>query len=167
MKKYLTMLLAMCLLSGCLKKDNILDYRGIEPVVMIPNANYPSKGLFAPALIDSAYGTTKLNLIGKYSFQTPPNEDVKIVFAKDDALFTQYNSTLFIKYLPLPAESYELGNLETTIPAGSQTVNLPIKIIPAKLAGPNKYLIAFSIVSAGGNKVAQNSKSMIFTLKGQ
>lgn len=145
----------------------MIDYRGIEPLVLNPKSNYPSKTLFASPLVDSAYGVTKLNLVVKYSFQQPPAQDVKVVFTKDDALANLYNSSLFIKYLPLPADGYELTAQQVIIPAGSQSVTLPVKIIPGKISGPNKYIIAFSLVSADGVKIAQNSKNMIYTLKGQ
>jgi len=167
MKNYLITMLTLCLLMGCLKNDDVvLDYRGIEPLAINPNANFPSKGVFPTPLIDSAFGVTKLNLTAKYSFQMPAPQDIKVSFTRDDATASQYNTTFGTTYLPLPLDCYELP-AQAIIPAGSQTVILPVKLFPNKISGTKKYIIAFSLTSADGVKIAENFKTMVFTLKGQ
>ncbi|WP_169472331.1 DUF1735 domain-containing protein [Pedobacter hiemivivus] len=168
MKTYILMLLMACVLSSCLKTDDgILDYRGIEPLVINPKANFPSKAIFAAPAIDSAFGVTKLNLRAKYSFQMPAPRALKVTFVRNDALITQYNLVNGTNYLPLPTDSYEMSGTQVVIEAGSQEGVLPIKVLPAKISGANKYIIAFSLSDADGVNIAENFKSIVYTLKGQ
>lgn len=156
----------MCLLSSCLKNDdNILDYRGIKPIVINAKANYPSKTILPVPLVDSVFGITKLNLTAKYSFQTPAPRDLKVTFIRDEAIMAKYNAVK--TFVPLPEDAYEMTANEAIIPAGRQLGVLPVKIIPAKIAGPKRYIIAFSISTAEGIDVPANTKTIIYTLKGQ
>ncbi|WP_165503576.1 DUF1735 domain-containing protein [Pedobacter hiemivivus] len=167
MKTYILMLLTACLFTSCLKTDDgILDYRGIEPLVINPKANFPSKAIFAAPAVDSAFGVTRLNLTAKYSFQKPAPRDLKVTFTRDDALIAQYNLANGTNYLPLPADSYEMSGTQVVIEAGTQEAVLPITVIPAKISGPNKYIIAFSLMDADGINIAENFKSIVYTLKG-
>ncbi|TCC99464.1 DUF1735 domain-containing protein [Pedobacter hiemivivus] len=166
MKIYILMAMVMLSLSSCLKnKDEILDYRGIKPIVINPKSNYPSKTILPTLLTDSAFGVTRLNLIAKYSFQAPAPRDLKIAFIRDDAAMAKYNP--FNTFTPLPADAYEMSANEAIIPEGMQLGVLPVKIIPGKIAGSKRYIIAFSISSAEGIDIPGNSKTIIITLKGQ
>lgn len=166
--KYLLILVAACLLTSCLKtNDEILDYRGIEPLVLNPKANFPSKSAFASPLVDTAFGVVKLNLTAKYSFQKPAPRAIKVTFTRDDALAAKYNQTFGTNYLPLPSDSYEMPSAQLNIPAGSQEAILPVRILPARISGDAKYIIAFSITGADGVKIAENSQNIVYTLKGK
>lgn len=168
MKTYILILLAACLFTSCLKnKDGILDYRGIEPVVLNPKSNFPSKGFFPMPVTDSIFGVTTLNLVAKYSFQKPAPKDIKVTFQRDDAILAQYNATMGTDYLPLPTDAYEMTTTQATISSGMQTGILPVKIIPAKISGSKDYFIAFTITQAEGITIAENQKTMIYTLKGR
>jgi len=166
MKNLLIMAIA-CFLASCLKTDdNILDYRGITPLVMNPKSNFPSRAVFATKAVDSAFGVTTLNLMAKYSFQIAAPRDIKITFTRDDALIAKYNQTFGTSYLPLPADSYEMTSNQLIIPTGSQEAILPVNVIPAKISGNNNYIIAFSITNADGINIVENFKSIVYTLKG-
>lgn len=168
MKNYIWMLLAVCTLTSCLKTTGEkLDYRGIQPLVLIPASNFPSKGVFNTAVADSAAGVTKLNLVAKYSFQVPAPKDITITFRRNDDLIATYNQTFLTAYKPLPADAYTMSSLQVVIPAGSQTGTLPITVIPDKIKGTTKYMIAFTVDNAEGILIAENYRSMIFNLKGQ
>jgi hypothetical protein len=167
MRTLTTMLLAVCLFTSCLKNDIKLDYRGIAPLVINPKFNYPTLGFFPTAVTDTVFGKTRLNLMAKYSYQTPAPKDIIVTFKRDDDLVTQYNTKFFTRYLPLPADSYQMSGLQVTIPAGSQIGTIPITIIPSKIAGVNKYMIAFTIVDAQGIEIADNQKNIVYGLKGQ
>jgi hypothetical protein len=168
MKNLILILFAAVFLSSCLKNDdNVLDYRGITPLVINPKYNYPSIGLFPTAVVDTAFGKTRLNLIAKYSFQTPAPKDIVVTFKRDDDMVTTYNSKFLTKYQPLPADCYQIAGLQVTIPAGSQTATLPITLVPAKIAGTTKYMIVFTIVDAQGIQIPDNQKTIIYGLKGQ
>jgi hypothetical protein len=162
------MLMATCLLSSCLKNDiDVLDYRGIKAIVINPKANYPSKTIFPTALIDTAFGKTVLNLTAKYSFQTPAPRDLKITFVRDEALIAKYNLSMGNVFIPLPTDAYEMASNQAVIQEGLQQGILPVKIIPSKIAGNKRYIIAFTITNAEDIDIPGNTKSIIYTLKGQ
>jgi hypothetical protein len=167
MKKYMLLILAGCLLSGCLKNDNYKDFSGISPLITNPNTNYPAASIFAPAIIDSSYGVAKLNLIARYAFGKTAPKPIRVTFVRNDSLSAVYNQRQFIKYLPLPESSYQSDGLVLTIPAGAQQATLPITIFPQKISGMSKYIIAFTIKDAEGIVVGSTTKSIVFTLKGQ
>lgn len=165
MKYIIPFSLILLLFSGCLKNEVTLDYTGIKPIVLIPNANWPPKG-FATPLTDSAAGTTKLNLYARVSYEKPLDKSVLVKFTVDNALVDAYNNQWGTAYRLLPANCYQAA-LEVTIPAGTQQVAIPVTVIPANMDPQYDYILPFTMLSAEGNTIGANFKSMVFTLKGQ
>jgi hypothetical protein len=166
MKHIIPFFLLLLVLSGCLKNEVTLDYTGIQPLMLIPNANWPPKGLTAP-LTDSAAGTTRLNLYARVSYEKPLGKNVLVKFTLDNALVDEYNNKWGTAYRLLPANCYQVNALEATIPAGEQQAVIPITVLHANIDPQYDYILPFTILSADGNTIASNLKSMIFTLKGQ
>lgn len=166
MKHIIPFFLILLVLSGCLKNDVTLDYTGIQPLMLIPNANWPPKGQAAP-LTDSVAGTTRLNLYARVSYEKPLGKNVLVKFTLDNALVDEYNNKWGTAYRLLPANCYQVSALETTISAGEQQAVIPITVLPANIDPQYDYILPFTILSADGNTIASNLKSMIFTLKGQ
>lgn len=166
MKFLLPFSIILLLFSGCLKNEVTLDYSGIQPTITIPNANWPVKG-YASQPMDSAAGTTKLNLYARVSFESALEKSVLVRFSLDNALVASYNQHWGTSYQLLPANCYQVGALEVTIPAGAKQAALPITLLTANIDPANDYILPFSITSADGNIVAANFKSIVFTLKGQ
>lgn len=166
MKYIISFSLILLLFSGCLKNEVTLDYTGIKPIVLIPNANWPPKG-FASPLTDSAAGTVKLHLYARVSYEKPLDKSVLVKFMLDNALVDAYNTQWGTAYQLLPANCYQVGALEVTILAGSQQAVIPITVIPANIDPSADYILPFTMLSAEGNTIGANFKSMIFTLKGQ
>lgn len=152
--------------TGCLKNEVVLDYTGIRPIVLIPNANWPVKG-YASQPVDSAAGTMQLNLYARVSYEKPLDKNVLVKFTVDNALADAYNEQWGSAYRLLPADCYEVSSLDLVIPSGAQQAILPITIISAKIDPQYDYILPFTMVSADDNTVASNFKSMVFTLKGQ
>lgn len=161
------LLLFISLCSGCLKRDLDFDYSGIKPVVLIPNANWPASDPWAPAPQDSSFGVTRLQLYARFSFQVPFDRALKVSFVKDDALVAAYNNKWGTAYQPLPADCFQVGALELTIPAGQQQAAIPITLFPDKISGATDYILAYTMTAADGQTIASNQKSIVFTLKGQ
>lgn len=166
MKHIIPFLLILLVLSGCLKNEVTLDYTGIQPIVLIPNANWPPKGFSAP-LTDSVAGTTQLNLYARVSYEKPLDKSVLVKFTVDNALVDAYNNQWGTAYHLLPANCYQVNALEVTIPAGVQQAVIPITLLPASIDPQYDYILPFTMLSAGGNTIGSNFKNMIFTLKGQ
>ncbi len=167
MKHITSALLLTVLLSGCLKNEVVLDYSGIEPIVLIPDSNWPARGFGAIPLTDSLKGTTRLNLYAKVSYVNPLDKDVLVKFVQDNALVTAYNAQWGTDYKLLPDSCYTVNSLELTIPASTRQASLPVTLIPSKINGQYDYILGYSISQAGEHAIAANFKSMIFTLKGQ
>ncbi|WP_346316508.1 DUF1735 domain-containing protein [Chitinophaga sp. YIM B06452] len=166
MKHIIPFFLMLFVLTGCLKNEVTLDYTGIQPVMLIPNANWPPKGFTSP-LTDSVAGTTRLNLYARVSYEKPLDKNVLVKFTLDNALVDAYNNKWGTAYRLLPANCYQSGALEVTIPAGTQQAVIPITVLPANIDPQYDYILPFTILSAEGSTIASNFKSMIFTLKGQ
>ncbi len=152
--------------SACLKNEVTLDYSGIQPVVLIPNANWPPKGFTSP-VTDSVAGTTRLNLFARVSYEKPLTKSVLVKFTLDNALVDAYNIQWGTSYKLLPANCYQVASLEVSIPAGSQQAVIPITVLPADIDPQNDYILPFTITTADGQTISANFKSIVFTLKGQ
>jgi Domain of unknown function (DUF1735). len=167
MKHIISAFLLIFFLSGCLKNDVVLDYSGIQPIVVIPDSNWPARGFGAMPLTDSIKGTTRLNLYAKVSYVNPLKTNVLVKFSPDNALVAAYNTQWGTDYKLLPDSCYTVNSLDLTIPADTKQASLPVTLIPSKIDPQYDYILAYSITQAGALSVASNFKSMIFTLKGQ
>lgn len=164
---YITVFATLLSLSACLKDDSKINYLGIEPIVINPLSNYPGRSFFPVAVVDSPFGTKKLNLTVNYSYGAPASQDINVVFKVNDSLSAAYNQARGKSYLSLPASAYSAGSLRVTIPKGANQAILPISVDPALISGGDNYIIAFTIVSADGFTVPANYRDIVYTLKGQ
>lgn len=167
MKITIAVLLLLMSITGCKKNDYILDYSGIEPVILIPNSNWPGKSVYDPMPEDSAWGVETLQLYARVSYANPLNHAVKVSFKLSPELLDDYNTKWGMSYQLLPADAYELPSLQLTILAGEKQLAIPVTVFPEKISGEQNYFIAFTIDSTDSEIIAANAKTMIFTLKGQ
>jgi len=151
---------------GCKKNEGKLDYSGIKPVILVPTANWPGKSLWDQPM-DSLFGVEKLNLSARVSYANPLDHPVKVTFKPAPELLGAYNNRWYTSYEWLPDDAYQIPTFEVTIPAGKKEASIPITVFPQKISGFQGYFIAFTISSADKEIIAANSKSMVFTLKGQ
>lgn len=166
MKRIIYILLLAIVMAGCKKSEYILDYSGIEPIMLIPNTNWPGKSLYDPQPMDSVYGVTQLRLYARVSYATALDRVVKVKFAEDTEMLEAYNAKWGMSYQALPVDAYEVSGLELTIPAGEKQGFITVGINPEKFNGVDDYLIAFKI-SEADMPVAANAKTIVFGLKGQ
>ncbi|WPU99052.1 DUF1735 domain-containing protein [Mucilaginibacter sp. cycad4] len=166
MKIYIPILAIAILFSGCLKSNVKFDYSGIKPVIINPKSNFPARGAFAPPILDSAFGVKTIRIYARYSYQAPPDKDIAVTFAANDSLIAAYNQSQPINYKALPADAYSLIENKIIIKAGTTEGFVPITIIPERFNGIDNYAIAFTIKDGAGTVVADNYKSIVFTLKG-
>ena len=166
MKRLIYILLLASIIAGCKKSEYILDYSGIEPIVIVPNSNWPGKSMYDPQPADTTYGVTQLKLYARISYATPLDKDLKVTFVEDKEALTLYNSKWGTNYQELPEDAFTVSSLELTIPAGQKQGFIPVTIFPDKFNGLDDYLIAYKI-SEAGIPVASNARTIVFTLKGQ
>jgi len=167
MKILFSFLVLSCLMSGCRKNDFILDYSGIKPIVIIPNANWPGISEYDLQPVDSLFGVKELKVYAKVSYAFPLEKAVKVTFVENQDMLATYNNKWGTGYKALPAAAYSISSYDVTIAAGTQQAFIPVTIYPEKFNGNDDYLIAFTISAAGEEMIASNAKTIVFTLKGQ
>lgn len=167
MKILFSFLVISCLISGCRNNDYILDYSGIKPIVIVPNANWPGISEYDLQPADSLFGVKELKVYAKVSYASPLDKAVKVTFAENPDMLATYNNKWGTGYKALPAAAYNISSYEVTIAAGTQLAFIPITIYPENFNGTDDYLIAFTISAAGEQMIASNAKTIVFTLKGQ
>lgn len=181
MKKLLIILvmalICQFLYTGCLKTDHYFPDAKAAPLIRISNSNWPQKDAYASLPMDSAFGVKKLNLLAGIAFAKPLDQTVTVTFEKDDTASRAFldsltasaerNNTTAPVYALLPENCYALSSNAITIPAGTMNAALPIEIFPGNFSGSDHYIVSFSIKNVTGEyPVAQNFKSMVFTLRG-
>ncbi|RZM04882.1 MAG: hypothetical protein EOO88_55735, partial [Pedobacter sp.] len=79
-------------LASCLKDKAYTNYTGVQPVIVIPNSNWPAPiASVTDSIFNTAQASAELQLSARVSFDKPVTEDLKIVFQKADDLVTAYN----------------------------------------------------------------------------
>jgi hypothetical protein len=126
MKRNIYALLLLLAVSACKRNEFELDYSGIEPIVLVPNSNWPGKSPYEPQPADSVYGVSQLNLYARMSYAEPLSQPVKVSFKPAPELLDDYNQKWGTAYELLPAESYDIPSLDVVIPAGARQAALPI-----------------------------------------
>ena len=166
MKTYICFLILACMACGCKKNEFVLDYSGIEPVMIIPNGNWPLKSPYDPQPLDSVFGVQQLKLYARVSYATALDKPVKVTFKEDLTILDDYNTKWGTSYKALPKAAYSAATLELNIPAGIRQAFIPVQVIPAQFNGTDDYLIAYTISSAEDQVIGANAKTIVFTIKG-
>jgi Domain of unknown function (DUF1735) len=150
------------LFTSCLKDDAITDYsdQSIQPVVLIPNANWPRTVTVAPLALDFV-PKVDVSLTARVSWDKPLDQAVEVTFAKDAAAVTQYNAKFGTTYEFLPDNAWKASSFKTTIPAGATDATLPIEIYPPNIDLAKNNMIAFKITDASGQNVASNFSTFL------
>lgn len=158
--------LLMILFTSCLKDDPITDYTNIQPVVIIPNANWPKNTATAatavPFASSSAYVVT---LYARVSWEKSLGTALNVTFVKDEAAITAYNLKFNTSYLPVPDAAITAANLKAVIAAGSNDASVPVTLNLSLLDPTKTYILPYSIADAEGQTIAANYKSYLLPLK--
>jgi len=139
-------------LTSCLKdedfEDHIYGLTGASGGELITLVGAP----FSATRLDYFEHDTTFSVVTvKIASDHANNEDVSVKLVLDNSLIDDYNDENETNYLPAPAGSYTLGNMEVTIPAGQKEVGLPITLSPSNLAD-DLYALAFRIESSTSSK---------------
>ena len=166
---------AMVLLSltGCLKDkayDNgeiqSLRNNGSSPNVVEIKLTATSTSNFKSVAYDNSLNDTTVDLV-PINLATPEvaSQDIHVTVSLNDALVTAYNDNNGTVY-EIPASSiFTVVNPIVTIPKGSRTGFLQIKINPANYLG-KAYALGFSItkIDEGGFNISGNNKDGIVAI---
>jgi hypothetical protein len=160
--KLITLLTGTILfLSSCLKDkgyQDLQDDNGAIPVVEIKEAT-ETDAVFLSLNVNPPQEDVALFEI-RMSSRGASNAAHTIKLALDPAAVTAYDPDLVT---PTSAQ-VQLPSLDVTIPAGSLTAKILVKVNKANLDLSNTYGLGFKIVDGGGAVISENSKSIVIAI---
>ncbi len=165
--KYLFIILTCLTIAGCVKDkgfDNneygLKDVNNLPSGVGLPESTAPGSIVsFSIDNIETAQ-TIKAPLVRFFS-NGNASANITVQLSVNNALVD------LNKYTVLPEAAYQIASLNLTIPAGVDSVRLPIVIPNAKanLDVTKTYAIGFTIASVdGGHTIASNMKNVIVVI---
>jgi Domain of unknown function (DUF1735) len=160
--KLITLLTGTTLfLSSCLKDkgyQDLQDDNGAIPVVEIKEAT-ETDAVFLSLNVNPPQEDVALFEI-RMSSRGASNAAHTIKLALDPAAVTAYDPDLVTP----TSTQVQLPSLDVTIPAGSLTAKVLVKVNKANLDLSNTYGLGFKIVDGGGAVISENSKSIVIAI---
>lgn len=168
MKKILLYIFISMMMAGCLKDDPYNSYPETQPIITVPNSNWPVSGQpIEDSLLNVTAVRDTLYLYAEVSWSETLGSDLQIQFQKDESLITAYNNKWFARYSALPDSCYQLPSLVVTIPAHTRRKAIPIVVFPDKIDNTQQYMLAYTIADAQGKTIASTYKSMLYPMVAQ
>lgn len=150
-------------LNACLEDEPINDYTQIQPIVIIPNGNWPASASISPKTLDFKPEPQNLDLYARVSYENPLKEDVTVTFQLDAKVIEDYNKKFGTAFTELPAAAYKLPNPFTVvIPAGQTTAQVAIQVFADKIDLSKPSMLAVRLTQAGNQTIASNKSVMVF-----
>lgn len=166
MKRKLGFLLLIAfpfLLTACLKDNPATDYVNIDPVVIVPNANWPRSSAFTSAqrIKVSAARDTSITLYARLSWEFPLDKDIVVTVAEAPTAVTDYNTKFKTNEVMLNADAFKLSSYKITIPAGKNDASVPFQLFGSKIDFTKTNMLAIEITDANGQTIASNYKTYL------
>ncbi len=100
----------------------------------------------------------------------PTTKDIVVNLVEDKTLIDTYNKTNFdvdvTKYaLPLPEDKYDIDSYQFTIPAGTISGRMPIRIRPDGLSPDSSYFIALRVESFSSYEVNPEKSYILYRVR--
>lgn len=169
MKKYLIIitLINSLVFTGCLKDTPTNDYSNIQPIIIIPNANWPSTTQAATVTYANTSTPQTIQLYARVSWENALSIDIKVSFIKDTAAVIAYNAKFAKTFIYMPDSCYSMSSMQVTISANQREAFIPITIYPKKVGISTNKMLAFTISDAQGQNIASNYKTIVMPIKVQ
>ncbi|MBE7173453.1 MAG: DUF1735 domain-containing protein [Williamsia sp.] len=172
MKRILNILIivsTLFTLSSCLKDKPLTDYVNIDPVVIIPNSNWPRSTAFTTAQTTkiNAARDTSFTLYARVSWEHALSKDVVITMADAPTAVTDYNTKFNAKWTMLNADAYKVSNYKITVPAGKNDASVPFQIFGSKIDFTKSNMLAIAITDASGQNIGSNYKTYLVPITKQ
>ena len=164
--------------TSCLKENPVNDYTNLQPVVIIPNANWPKASVTTATSL--TFGKTYTSaLYARVSWEFPLSNDVAVTFKEDAGAISEYNAKFGASLQALNTDAYKITSYKITIPGGQNNANTAFEIYPDKIDFFKDYALSVSITDASGQTIGNNYKTYlipvtakntydgIYTLKGK
>ena len=155
------------LVVSCLKDIPNTDFSGIQPIIIIPNANRPSNLEVSTTTYTQAEGNKEVQVYARVSWEKTLDHDLIVTFIKDQAAIDDYNTQFSQNFVMLSDAGYSMSSLQVTIPAHKQEAYIPITIKPDQVATSGNYMLAFTITDAQGQNIASNFKTIVWPIEVQ
>ncbi|MBK6947823.1 MAG: DUF1735 domain-containing protein [Haliscomenobacter sp.] len=151
--------------NSCLEDDPITDYTSIDPIITIPNANWPSVNAIAPLTLEVSTTPSDLDLYVRVSWENKLDRDLTVNFELDPAAISEYNAKFGTEYVALNADALQLPSpFSVVIPAGQREAKISVKLLSTKVDLSKSSMVAFRIKDAGSENIASNFRRMIFPI---
>lgn len=150
------------LFTSCLKEDVPNDYTHIDPIVIIPNANWPKNTATAATAIKVSASPYTVNLYARVSWENALTEAVTVTFVKDLATVAAYNAKFGTSYLAVPDAAISASSLKATIAANTNDASIPVQVNLTLLDPTKTYMLPYAISDAGGQNIGVNYKTYLF-----
>jgi len=161
-------LLAMSLLSSCLKDSRYVNYGGVGTLVEFPLAepNGFSPGAFSGEIQTETFPITQttatITVAVNVASPRVPTTATSVKVSIDTVSLDAYNNAQGSNFLVLPAGSYT-STLATTVPANQRLGYFTVTIDLTKLDPTQSYALPITITSAS-QPIASTLKTLIYTI---
>lgn len=161
--KFIIIALVPFFLTSCLKDEPLTDYVNIDPVVIVPNANWPRATAFTAAqrIKVSAVRDTSIMLYARVSWEYALTKDVVVTIAAAPTAVTEYNTKFSASEVMLNADAFRLTGTTLTIPAGKNDASIPFQIFGSKIDFTKTNMLAIAITDASGQVIGSNYKTYL------
>jgi hypothetical protein len=161
-KLFLITFVSSTFFTSCLKDKVPNDYSNISPVVIIPNATWPSNTAKDTTAIKISSTPYEVKLYARVSWENALKQDVVVTFVKDEADVAAFNAKFGTNYLPVPDAAISAPSLKATIAANTNDSFTTVKIRLDQLDPAKKYMLPYVISDASGQNIAANYKTYLF-----
>lgn len=138
------------------------DFTKLSPLVEIYDGTPNFDG--APNSISTAFLNSSepitYNVPINYAYSSP-SPGVTVTIAVDEVELARYNNVKGTSREILPADAYSIPNNKVTIPAGAQTVQLPIIFNRDKITISGSHALPLKITDASGTAISKNFASVV------
>ncbi|RYY06824.1 MAG: DUF1735 domain-containing protein [Sphingobacteriaceae bacterium] len=143
--------------TSCLKDKATTDYTNIQPVIIIPNANWPKNtSTAATAVTVSTTPSLSVPVYARVSWEKMLSNELVVSFAKDEADVAAYNTKFGTNYLPVPDAAITAQSLKVTIPANTRDANITVTVNTTRLDKTKTYMLPYKIIDASGQNLGVN-----------
>ena len=157
------------LFASCLKDKPFTDYVNIDPVVIVPNANWPRSTAFTAAQRVKVAATrdTSITLYARVSWEYALDKEVVITVAEAPSVISEYNSKFKSSEVMLNTDAFKLSSYKITIPAGKNDASVPFQIFGSKVDFTKNNMLAIAITDASGQNIGSNYKTYLVPIAKQ
>jgi hypothetical protein len=162
--------IVMATFTGCLKDEDFDTGRvnlNVDKNAKVVEVRGPIIGSYGQVLEFSTGDTTVDLVTVNIASMEPASEDIKVTFAVDNSVITEYNDRAGANFTLLPASNFTFPAMEVTIPKGSREAVLKGTIKDPSFLSSGTYALGVKIASVSNPdvKVSGNYGKQVIALR--